>query len=149
MRNHMKQFLARLFRPRVKQWNLNKSIGWKSDNEILAGKKILFVQLQFNSSDRVIIISDELETLEKAIDANLQRKNMGKLLTSEQIESNYTMLFLVNDYVPTVQVIKDTVETTGLAESFLIAKRIYKTNWNWKYKILYPENTLLRFEELQ
>jgi len=123
-------------------------VGWQPDNIMIAKTPILFVQLQFDSpfDSPSLKISEELE---RAIDEDLREKNLGKLFTSDLVGNNYTMLFVISDYPQGVEIIQKAIENKKVKQNIVIARRIYRSPFKWKYKILHPKQTSLQFHELK
>lgn len=120
---------------KIKQWNLNQSVGWKSETP--NDYTVLFIKWNQTVFDSTQI------SLKKKLDEAVLKELKSKLL-GEQAENDdpaeRDLLFVVSrDYKKALAVILSVTETFDLKQKVTAYQRDYKSFDKWVDRILYPE----------
>ena len=98
---------------------------------------VLFVQLQLSGKDTMELLELRHQT-EVEIDRRLSANGMGRFIAGDLGPGGANMLFETDDWATAFQLIIERLNEAGLASNCLIAKRIYTSEDNWAYDLVYP-----------
>ena len=117
------------------QWNLNKSLGWKSKN--LLDYTTLFIKFSEENADSSVLVNKK--KLNAAIAEELLKNGLGDPVEYD-ISKETEMHFVVSkDYERALKVILSIVDTIDLKQKVIIYQRDCKTYRNWVDIVIYPK----------
>ena len=102
---------------------------------------VLFVQIHppKNKTNNLLDVFDKYEELQEIFDKPIYERHIGYFATSD-LGAGVNLLYNIWDEKKGVDVIMEVINSNQLAEQTIIAKRIYKTEQDWDYQIIYPKN---------
>ena len=95
--------------------------------------EVLFVQLRIKGKEYFDVL-DLRHELENKINKRLIEHQQGSCIAGD----DGNMLFEVKDFAEGYKIILDVLTSSELNDEFVIAKRLYLTEDNWMYEIIYP-----------
>jgi hypothetical protein len=117
---------------RTKQWNLNKSIGWDSDD---TQYKIIYTKLATNPKDSSLQIAKT--RLDSAILNYLEVNRKGEQAENEDSTDASMHFVIVTDYDKTIDSIVTIAKTRNMARDINVVERVYKSFNSWTDKTVY------------
>ena len=118
-------------------------IQFKSDGfaeKILDERDVLFIQIVPDSTMgnfNVLRFLNLRQDIERKIDDRLQNKKLGKWFAGD-MGAGANMLFYVDDWNKSIEVVKELLKEEQLLDHVLIAKRIMTTKEDWNYEVVFP-----------
>ena len=116
----------------TKQWNLNKSIGWDSDD---AQYNIVYTKLATNPRDSSLQLKKA--RLDSAILRFLEIKRLGDQAENEDSTDTNMHFVIVKDYNKTIDSIVTIARLQNMAGEINIVERLYKSSNSWADKTVY------------
>jgi hypothetical protein len=114
----------------TKQWNLNKSIGWGSDNDFS------YLLLKIDSS--VLLRQSEIENIDKKVLSALVQKVQGEITEQDSLSGVRPIYVVSKDYKSAVKTILEVLESEGVLGKLKIVKRIYTSSTSWTEEVVFP-----------
>jgi hypothetical protein len=104
------------------------------------GRDVMFIQIipdsAMSSTDALGFLNFRQE-IEDKIDRRLQADNLGEWFAGD-MGAGGNMLFFVNDWEKSTETVMEVLKDQELLDHVLIAKRIFATEDDWSYEIVYP-----------
>ena len=101
--------------------------------------KVIFVQVQPKNENDLQVL-DLRNSIEKKIHKKLTNKKLGKWIAGDLGPGGANMLFDVNNWNKSFEVIIEILSNENLLEKSLILKRLNTAEDDWNYEIIYPIN---------
>lgn len=124
------QFSIYLFSCGTKQWNLNKSIGWDSDNNFSC------LLVTFDSS--VSLNKAEIEDVDKKVLAALEQKGQGEITEQDSVSGIRPVYVVSKNYKSALKTISEVLKNEGMQDKCKVAKRTYTSFDKWTDKVVFP-----------
>ncbi len=116
----------------IKQGDLNKSLRWESDHEVI----LIYVKGYKPDTSRYDLIKKELDT---RIAAKLEAAKLGEPI--ENVDTNQKdLLFMVpKEYQKALEIIIKETRLSGNIKKFVVFEREYVSETEWTDKQIYSE----------
>jgi hypothetical protein len=75
--------------------------------------------------------------IEEKIDARLKTNNLGEWFAGD-IGAGANMLFFIDDWTPSMEIVIEVLKEEELLDHVLITKRIMTAKDDWNYEVVYP-----------
>ncbi|UZR99543.1 hypothetical protein [Chondrinema litorale] len=101
---------------------------------------ILFIQIKPHNSQNSKDLSkqlDQFEEVSRLFDEPIYEKNLGSYAASD-LGAGYNILYSVWDEKKGFDAILQVIENHQLEDRSIVAKRIYKSEEDWDYEVIYP-----------
>ncbi|MBT28514.1 MAG: hypothetical protein CMO01_02555 [Thalassobius sp.] len=101
---------------------------------------ILFIQIKpniLNNKKDLIKLLDQFEEVSRLFDEPIYEKNLGSYAASD-LGAGYNILYSVWDEKKGFNAILQVIENHQLEDRSIVAKRIYKSEEDWDYEVIYP-----------
>jgi hypothetical protein len=109
-------------------------------SKITAERDVMFIQIAPDSTmgniDALRFLNLR-QVIEDIIDERLQSKNYGEWFAGD-MGAGGNMLFFINDWEKANEIVMEVLQEEDLIDHVLIAKRIFTSNDDWNYEIVYP-----------
>ncbi|MDR6240080.1 hypothetical protein [Aureibacter tunicatorum] len=115
--------------------HLNNGYRKEFDNE----EKVMFIQLQI-STNSLESAYEFREQIGERLVGFIEYQNLGSWMAEDFGAGGLNCLFVVNDWDKAQRDIIRFLNGEKLLDKVLIAKRLYVSDENWQYEVVYPAN---------
>ena len=114
----------------TKQWNLNKTIGWDSNNDFF------YLLLTYDSS--VLLNQVKINDIDKKVLYALEQRGQGEITEQDSISGIRPVYVVSKDYKGAVKTISEVLKSEEMQDKFKVARRTYKSATSWNDKVVFP-----------
>lgn len=120
---------------KTKQWNLNQTIGWKSENP--NDFTVLYVKWNRMASDSSHLINKK--KFDEAILKELKAKRLGNQAENDEKTETDIHFVVPNEYQNVIAIIRSVAKTNDIEQNITVYLRDYKSYDKWTDVVVYPE----------
>ena len=119
----------------TKQWNLNQTIGWKSENP--NDFSVLYVKWNRTTSDSSHLINKK--KFDEAILKELKAKRLGNQAENDEKTETDIHFVVPKEYQNVIAIILSVAKTNDIEQNITVYRRDYKSYDKWTDVVVFPD----------
>lgn len=104
---------------------------------------LLFVQTHPRAAlaqdNNLLVVFNEFKSLQNVFDEPIYEKHLGNYAASD-VGMGFNLFYNFWDESKGLEAIVKVIESNNLEKQSMVAKRIYKSEDDWDYQVIYPRN---------